>query len=250
MQKNLPDRPAMKFDNRYIGKVVNVDDPKKQLRVKVRVYGVFISSIPDSDLPWAETLFPCGSRGNEGFTTSVVVGDYVWVDFPFSGNTRRPRILGSVHYCPDGTPNAPDEMWVGPGALIHTRTGTEPVPVAREYYQNNVYSQDGIVIEIPKGGNGALIVTQRATGTAIEITESGHITIHSEKNLYLSAKENCEIVVVGDVNAEIGGDVNAQVGGAFNAEIDGDAEVQIGGDGIINSTGMITISGTLVSLNP
>lgn len=183
MQKNLPDRPTMRFDQRYIGRVVNVDDPKKQLRMKIRVYGVFTDNVPDKDLPWAEYSFPPGSRENEGFVTSVEVGDYVWVDFPFSGNTRRPRMLGSVHYCPDGVPNAPHEMWLGPDTLEHKRV-VAPMPAAREYFRNNVFSQAGIVVEMVPGGDGSIIVTQKATGTAIEITPDGEITLHAEGNIY------------------------------------------------------------------
>jgi len=200
MQKNLPDRPTMRFDNRYIGRVVNTDDPDHQLRVQIRVYGVFTDNVPDEDLPWAEYAFPPGSRENEGFVTSVEVGDYVWVDFPFVGNTRRPRLLGSVHYCPEASPQAPHEMWLGPEALVHKRRAGEPEPADRDYYENNVYSQDGIIVEIPKKQNvngikiGSIIVTQRETGAAIEITPEGDITLHSEKAAFLTADQNIIIL--------------------------------------------------------
>ena len=205
MQKNLPDRPAMRFDQKYIGKVVDTDDPKKQLRVQIRVFGVFTDNVPDEDLPWAEYAFPPGSRENAGFVTSVEVGDYVWVDFPFSGNTRRLRMLGSVHHCPDGEPDAPHEMWLGPNAVVHNRHASEPMPAPREYYQNNVYSQDGIVVEVPKAGGGSIIVTHRATGSAIEICPTGDIVVHSENQLIMSAKSGV------NVSSEISVGIDARI---------------------------------------
>jgi hypothetical protein len=40
-------------DGRFVGKVVDNNDPDKQGRCKVRVFSVFDDSIQDSDLPWA-----------------------------------------------------------------------------------------------------------------------------------------------------------------------------------------------------
>ena len=192
MQKNLPDRPTMRFDQHYIGRVVDIEDPKKQLRVKIRVYGVFTDNVQDEDLPWAEYAFPPGARENEGFVTSVENGDYVWADFPFAGNTRRPRLLGSVHYCPDGEPYAPHEIWLGPDAIEHERI-IAPEPAPREYYKNNVYSQGGVVVEVLP--TGSIIVTQRDSGTAIEITPDGDITLHTKDgDIYLETES-------GNINA-------------------------------------------------
>jgi len=250
----------MRFDQKYIGRVVNIDDPKKQLRVKIRVFGVFTDNVPDEDLPWAEYAFPPGSRDNEGFVTSVEVGDYVWVDFPFSGNTRRPRLLGSVHYCPDGVPNAPHEMWLGPDALEHERI-IAPVPAAREYYKNNVYSQAGIVVEVVPGGDGSIIVTQKETGTAIEITPGGDITLHAEGNIYAeSAKGNIKaLALIGSVEVSAALIVSITAGVAITMtapsismaaagctlELGADAQCQgdFGVDGNIEATGDVIDGG-------
>ena len=176
----------MRYDNRYIGEVVDVDDPQAFLRVKVYVYGVFTANVEVGDLPWADVAFPHGSRYNEGFVTSMDIGDYVWVDFPFMGDTRRPRVLGSVHFCPNEEPNAPHEMWLGPDELKHERL-IAPEPGPREYYKNNVFSQAGFVIEmIP---DGSYLITQKSSGAAFEITPDGDITLHAkEGNIYLETE--------------------------------------------------------------
>jgi uncharacterized protein involved in type VI secretion and phage assembly len=40
-------------DGRFVGKIVDNNDPDKQGRCKIRVFNVFDDSIQDSDLPWA-----------------------------------------------------------------------------------------------------------------------------------------------------------------------------------------------------
>lgn len=186
MEKNLSDRPTMRYDNRYIGQVVDVDDPQRHLRVKVKIFGVFTDNVEEGDLPWADIALPHGARYNEGFTTSMAVNDYVWVDFPFMGDTRRPRVLGSVLFAPNEEVNAPHEMWLGPDAIEHERI-IAPEPAPRAYYENNVYSQGGIVVEMLP--TGSIIVTQRESGAAIEITPDGDITLHTkEGNIYLETE--------------------------------------------------------------
>jgi hypothetical protein len=243
MQKIFPDRPTMRFDQNFIARVVSVADPKGQLRVQVRAWGVHPEDhIPDKSLPWAELLYPPGSRDNEGFVTSLSVGDYVWIDFPFAGNPRRPRIIGSVHFCPGGVPNAPHESWAGPAAVVHRRTGPEPLPAARHYYENNVYSQGGIVVEIVPTADGSLIVTQRATGTAIEITPQGDITIHSEGNIFGTATKDLRVVIAGDADIQIAGNATANIGG--------DLAATVGKNGVLTAAQHITIQGQTISFNP
>jgi len=187
MAKDLlkPERIKKTLD-KFIGHVVNVEDEENLLRVQTRVYGPH-SGISDDDLPWCEYGAPPGNRYDNGTFIHVEPGDYVWVDFPYDGDVRRPRLLGSVHYCPDGEPNFPHEAWLGPDAVEHKRILWEPPPAGREYFLNNVFSQFGLVVEIVQD---SIIVTQKKTGTAIEITPDGDITLHSEKNIFMTAQEH------------------------------------------------------------
>jgi hypothetical protein len=51
--KKFLDEEEVSYDKKYVGKIVDNDDPEKLGRCKVRVYGIFDNVIPDSDLPWA-----------------------------------------------------------------------------------------------------------------------------------------------------------------------------------------------------
>lgn len=56
----MTDRALGSGENRWYGKVVNVNDPKQQGRVQVRVFGLHddVARIPDADLPWAAPIIP------------------------------------------------------------------------------------------------------------------------------------------------------------------------------------------------
>lgn len=182
-----------KFNGEYIGKVVDVADPKKLLRARVRVFSVFSDDVPAADLPWAEYRLPVGSRFNDGFFIPADVGDFVWVKFPYDGDTRRPVIIGSAHYAPDGKPNFPHEAWQGTSQHAHKRIGKEPAPADHGYHKDVVFTQHGASIEMRE--DTSISIIQRGTGTEINIDPQGVLTIHSENALYLSATENCEAVI-------------------------------------------------------
>lgn len=238
--KTIQSPPQPEKRKKYLGQhvalVENTTDPLKQMRAQVRVHGLFTGTV--DTLPWAEYLLPIGARPNEGNFTPAQVGDYVWVDFPYDGDTRRPRIVGSVHFCPGGVPNLPHEAWDGPDQIEHKRTGGEPVPEdAEKYHSNCVYSQHGIVIEIVKPseeGNGGIRITHKSSGSALEISpEGGSIVIHSENAVYLSSNGNLEAVIGGDAEIEAGGDV----------------KIETSGDVTVEAGGQLVAKGSMVNLN-
>lgn len=68
----------MSSNERFIGKVVDVKDPEKAGRVKIRIYSIHddTTRIPDDMLPWARCIFPVTNPVNDGVagaTTGLVV---------------------------------------------------------------------------------------------------------------------------------------------------------------------------------
>jgi hypothetical protein len=192
------------FDGEYVGVVESIDDPKKFYRIQVRVYGVFTDKVPAKDLPWAEIKLPVGCRPNDGHAMPLKKGDLVWVDFPYGSDTRRPRITGSVHYCPENHPNLPHEAWAGPDAFHHKRAGEEPAPAAHKYCEDEASTQNGVTVE--RNLDGSFAVYQRKTGTEVCIDKDGNITLHSEKDIYRSAKGNSKAVIIGNETEYIEGE--------------------------------------------
>lgn len=205
-----PERIKAAESKKYIGRVVSVDDKERFLRVKIRIQALHPDIIPDEDLPWTEYALPPGNRYDCGTFIHVEVGDYVWTDFPYDGDIRRPRMLGSVHYCPNEQPEFPHEAWLGPDAVQHKRI-IAPMPKDREYFQNNVFSEFGLVMEVVPD-NGSVIVTQKATGSAIEIHFAGHVTLHSEVNAYVEARNHVYIYANVNVYIIAGSSIHGKAG--------------------------------------
>lgn len=201
------ERPKGQQQNRFYGEYIaiveSVSDPENLMRIQLRVFGVFTDKVPKEDLPWGEYLLPIGARVNDGCFTPVDIGDYVWVRFPFDGDTRRPMVIGSVHYAPGKIPNFPHESFAGSQKLAHKITGEEPAPAVAAYHKNCVYSQHGVTIEINE--DRSIAITQRATGTAIRVSPQGDITLHGEKNIFMSAIENLKVIVEGDAQVDVSG---------------------------------------------
>lgn len=218
------------YQGEYVAEVVNVNDPKHWMRVQVRVFDIF-DDVPTADLPWATYKLPFGVRPTDGGMTPVQVGDQVWVDFPFSGDTRHPRITGGVHFIPEGKPNLPAEMWQGPGQVQHKRTPDEPTPSTPGYHEDVVFKQHGVLVQLTK--QGSLRATQLSSGSALEICPDGSIVAHSERDIYYSATGNCLFDVKGNYELRVGGNMTQTAAGA----------------GMMQSKGSMSVGSSAESLN-
>lgn len=190
-----------KLDSRYRAVVENTTHPEGLYMVQVRVLGLWDDWAADA-LPWAEYELPLGARPNSGVAFPVEKGDLVWVEFEH-GDTRSPVITGSCLYAPNKIPNLPHEAIAGPDAYQHKRGDGEPTPAAAEYHKNTVLSLNGVLIEIEK--SGAYRVTQKASGTAIEIASGGQVVIHAEADAFISTTGDMKLTAGGKIGVEAGG---------------------------------------------
>lgn len=226
---------SKRYEGTYIGEVVSVADPQKLMRVQVRVYDVF-DGVPPNDLPWATYNLPLGSRPGEGGIIPVKVGDLVNIDFPHNGDTRRPRITGAAPLAPGGKPNLPGEAF-GQGEYQHKRTPEEPQPETPGYHEDITYKQNGVLIQLTKSGE--LRFTQIASGTSIEISKDGHIVLHGEKDVFVSAQGKCLMDITGDftvkcnsfnLNSKTQGKVTGPGGLSFEGPANFNQTVHAGGN--------------------
>lgn len=183
-----------KYDGSYIGEVVSLYDPQNLMRVRVKINGMFDGE--ESSLPLATYLLPVGSRAGDGNFTPVKVGDHVWIDFPMNGDTRYPRITGSVHYCPGGVPNIPVESWNGTPAT-RSRESWEPAVSSGTYHEDVVETQHGITTT--KRADGSISILQRGTGAEIYIHPDGQVVVHSPDKLSVSADGDIRVNSKGNV---------------------------------------------------
>lgn len=184
----------------YHATVTSLADPERLLRVSVRVHGL-MESVPDNKLPWATYKLPTGHSVNSGDFTPSKEGDLVWVDFPYFSHgivdTRKPRITGSVHYAPEGVPNAPKEA--SGVAFEHKREGVDPFASKSGYHKPRIVTINDTSIEHAE--DGTLRLFSRKSGSIVEINPDGKILIKafgdlilkSEKNIHIKAKGNFEV---------------------------------------------------------
>lgn len=86
----------------WVGVVQSIDDPLKQGRVRVRIYGVHSASeddIPNSALPWAQVVAPITHAGTSGLNgTPVGIKPYAQAFGIFldGKHSQLPLVLGSI----------------------------------------------------------------------------------------------------------------------------------------------------------
>ena len=85
----------------FVGLVIDIDDPLKLDRVKVRIQGIHThdtSLIPNSDLPWAQVAIPVTEGGSSGIgaNASLKPRAQVFGFFLDGKNSQLPLIIGSI----------------------------------------------------------------------------------------------------------------------------------------------------------
>lgn len=192
----------------YRARVISINDPKGWLRAQVRVPGWW-DGVRDQDLPWAEYRLT-SARPNGGDFEPAEVGDWVWVDFPNS-DTRYPRITGWCHFAPGGVPNLPHEAFRGPEGLTQQRLSAQPLSAKPPYHGARVSTKHGTTVE--RAPDGSCRVTQRSSGTGVEITPDGHIVIYGAARTYRSSTDDTTEQVGGNLKIEVAGDIQIEAGG-------------------------------------
>lgn len=85
----------------FVGRVVDINDPLKLDRVKVRIFGIHTQDtnmIPTADLPWAQVAIPTTEGGTSGlgFNTQIKPMAQVFGFFMDGKNSQLPLIIGSI----------------------------------------------------------------------------------------------------------------------------------------------------------
>lgn len=188
-------------------------------------------AVPDSDLPYADFLLPLGAGVDAGHAIPVNVGDEVWVDFPLCGDPRFPRITGSIYHAPNFKSNLPSELFGG--GFTQKRHADEP-PATPFSIKDDLYSRFGLIEQ--KTQAGGWCITQKATGTAIEITKDGGIVLHSEAGAYRSS--------TGDTVENVGGALKVKIAGNALLETEGEYTVKAGGGIAFEAGGAFSVKAT------
>ncbi len=229
----------------YQAQVVDVEHPDGLYLASVRLLGLW-DNIPDPDLPWAEFLLPLGAKPSSGHAVPVEAEDYVWVDFPRNGDTRFPRITGSLYHAPNYQSNLPDE--VNGNAYQPLRAKDEPEP-AIYTRKDDIYDRFGF--RELRTHDGGYSITHKSSGSAIEFTPKGEIVIHSERNLFESTTQNKLSQIDSGLTIKVGNNCRVEAGGEVYIQSQGDATVDAAsvnlkskGDVSVEAGGLFLVTAT------
>lgn len=207
----------------YPAKVVNVEHPDGLYMASIRLLGLW-DSLPSHVLPWAEFLLPIGAKPSNGHVLPVEVDDLVWVDFPRNGDTRYPRITGSLYHAPEYTSHLPDEVNDKP--YEPKRADGEPTPPAYTR-KDDLYDRFGL--REHKTSSGGWSITHKGTGTALEITPEGKWVLHVEGDSFESATGKRKEQYDKDLEVIVKGKTSITSTGAVTVKTNADATVDAGG---------------------
>lgn len=136
-----------RFHGKYLGIVVDNDDPKGLMRLRVKVGEVF----GEETTGWALPCSPYAGTG-VGFAAVPPVGSLVFVEWPAGDTSRVPIWTGGAWPDGDGVTDA------GPDAIVLT------TPAGHKIVIRDESGNEAIEIETPSGAKLALDVS----GIAIE----------------------------------------------------------------------------------
>ena len=207
----------------FTGLIVDINDPIKLARVKVRIYGIHPDEnvIPDADLPWAQVMTPTneGGAGEIGNPLGLQVGALVFGMFMDGQHSQLPLVMGSLpkyedkEELNDRLEKSTSRLARGTNTITKTPDGTIGAPAASynaEYPHNKVtQTTSGHVIEIDDTPNAERIHIFHKSGTFVEMYPNGDV-VTQQKNGWRSVTGNDKLHVTNDLDIIVGGNLNFQ----------------------------------------
>lgn len=266
-----PVTPEGSYLKLYRGVVEDIYSPKKDGRVRVRIYGLHTDDktlLPTKALPWAEVVQSLSFGFGSGIGISSVPREGTWVFVYLDhGNPNNPVVIGAMtgklEKMPDRTKGftaeseeeLPLKGRVGEedinrlcrvenlGQTIDAKIngalfGTEPKSTNANstYPMNNVIETiSGHVIEVDDSGGNERIRILHRTGTYIEIKPDGSIVTKS------NGKSN-HIALTGNLDEVIGGYVKEKISQYLDINVQGDITIKSAGNITLQSGGNFTVS--------
>ena len=200
----------------FLGNVVNITDPQKLGRIKVRIHGIHSDSkqdIPDDNLPWAQTVVSITEGGTNGLGNNlgIQVGAMVFGIFLDGKDSQLPLVLGSLpkYEGVERDKLSTNQLATGTNTIAKTPNplflGADASPYAAVYPHNKVtQTTSGHVIEIDDTPGAERIQIYHRSGTCVHMHPNGDVVTHT-KNGFKTVTGNDKIHVTGNMEITCGG---------------------------------------------
>ncbi len=253
----------------YRGEVVDVNDPEKRGRVKVRVESIWKSDeknqfdqmdkVPVEDIPWAEVLIH-GQNDKSGLVFVPKLGTYVICAFE-KGHSDYPIVLGGWFARKElplaargGSEGATDTAGNLKGMdTADTADGgtiTEPAnPYAAVYPQNVVYrSTSGHLIEVDDTSGAERINIAHKSGSWAEFHPDGTLVFGIQGKRYTVIEGDDGEHIKGNQDVVVGGNATHNVDGNYSQDVGGNSEVVILNTATIEAATIVIESNSTLDL--
>ncbi len=206
------------------GVVVDVDDPQRRMRLRVRVSGIHPQEVPNDHLPWAEVMYPFAAKLAGDFH-HFEVGDTVWVAFE-GGDRRLPIVTGA---------------WVSRSAQLNdvpNELTSDYLNTRRRWVRLDRVGNKIELSEVPNEqwarmvSGAAEVVCDQKDGSVTLRTQSGAVAIDSktmEMQTKFFALSGGQVIIQADAVSDLGGATGVlQMVATLEANLHGGTEVTIG----------------------
>ena len=264
------DKKTHSFDGFYRAIVMDVDDPLKAGRVRVKVMPFFADILTDH-LPWA--IYADNMMGGHANNGGLFVPDlysHVFVFFE-NGDHRFPVYFAAAPAIQNDVPDAPtwtretddtfDEIDSSKKTGVTKAGGgswdTPDASYNSTYPNNKVFkTTKGITVEYDDTDGNVRIHVYHPSGTREEVNNEGDRIEHNSANKFTITITDDNIYVGGDQNITVIGNQTIKVNGTQTVELNGigikatgDVKIEAGGNVDIKAGGNTTIKGSLINLN-
>ncbi len=216
----------------FIGEVVDLNDPNKLARIKVRIYGIHDDDlITDDDLPFAQVVAPITEGGTNGLGNplGVQVNALVFGIFLDGINSQLPLVLGSLPKYEGDKRDTPSTNKLARGENTLTKSvsvsGAPSDPYAAVYPNNKVtQTSSGHIIEIDDTDGAERIHVRHKSGAFVEFHPDGSVVVKTT-NVYIDAGTNANVKAT-----------NVNVDGSTVNITGGTGDVVVNGISLVNHT--------------
>lgn len=236
----------------WLGKVIDIDDPKKTGRVKIRAYGFYSDEIPEEDLPWATVIgsIRSASLSGTGESPTGMLKDSTVFGFFIDGQTAQiPVIMGTLYGEGDVHGYATGSGGGGVSQNAHSSKskggksfGAPGSARNAKYPYNHVISGiNGVIVEYDNTKDYERYAWQHPRGTWFEAQPNGDQVNKIAKDRYtvtagddyLLVDGNVKIFVAGNAHVTVDGNVDYDIGGSLNINVGGNYNLNVGGQYIL-----------------
>jgi hypothetical protein len=230
----------MNIQKWFEGEIVDVDDPEKLGRVKVRETLGHSNRVDPEDLFWSHVLMPPTGANAKGAGVSPVGLTEDSKVIGFRINETLSYVIGSVAYVPNDADHSVSRQARGVGPVKKDyieELGEKKTEYDAKYPHNKtITTSSGHVLELDDTPKAERIHVYHTSGSYVEIFPDGSIITKSmEDSVSVTMKDHAISVVKGDLQI---------VANEGMIEITSDKDINL-----VSKSGVVNIRGAVIGLN-